>query len=367
MAQCRSVRPIAVLREPTSEPSWTAIAQVRHAHGRQRDRVPVCRAPTAAVGDTDRQPGRPLTMNRFKPRRYRDGITIPIIWFAVALSLLVHFAALWVWLPQSHLLSVKANEPGKSNALIAQLMPSRSPAPVPSATPSPPPPRPPPPEAVVPRRSEPAPPRRPAPRAVAPPPKIVLDKPALQALEPPAPAEPRVAPTPITPTPAMPPPPAEDLAAYVEAQRRARGETPTASGNIGAPQSGESEAERRNRIVAENLGLNRTPTFGGDERSAGGMFQVRELNYDDAQVYFFGYNKDIARNAKQLIEVRRGNNGDIRTAVVRKIIEIIRENVSNDFVWLSSRTGRRTTLSARPSDNAELEEFIMRDVFLSGP
>src|SRR5690242_629857 len=154
--------PSRCFRNRQASPPGPRLRKVRHAHGRQRDRARVCRPPTAAVGDTDRQPGRPLTMNRFKPRRYRDGITIPIIWFAVALSLLVHFAALWVWLPQSHLLQVKANEPGKSNALVAQLMPSRSPAPVPSATPPSPPPRPPTPEAVVPRRIEPAPPRRPA-------------------------------------------------------------------------------------------------------------------------------------------------------------------------------------------------------------
>jgi hypothetical protein len=307
-------------------------------------------------------------MNRFRPRRYRDGVTIPIIWFAVALSLLVHFAALLLWLPQSHLLAMKASEPGKNNPLVAQLVPGRRAAPDATAAAPSPPPRPPAaPEAVVPRPPEPAPRRRPTPRNIAPPPKIAVEKPALQAVEPPAPAAPHVEPAPTAPPKPMPPPPAEDLAAYVEAQRRARGETPTASGDNAEPKSGESEVERRNRIIAGNLGLNRTPTFGADERSAGGMFQVRELHYDDAQIYFFGYDKDIARNAKQLIEVRRGNNSDIRIAVVRKIIEVIRENVSNDFVWLSSRTGRRTTLSARPSDNAELEDFIMRDVFLNAP
>jgi len=162
----------------------------------------------------------------------------------------------------------------------------------------------------------------------------------------------------------MPPAPAEDLAAYIEARRRARGEMPTASGDAPGTKTGESDVERRNRIVASNLGLNRTPTFGREESNAGGMFQIRELHYDDAQVYFFGFDKDIARNAKQLIEVRRGNNSDIRIAVVRKMIDIIRENVPGDFVWISYRTGRHVTLSARPSDDAALEDFIMRDVFL---
>src|SRR5437762_948511 len=43
------------------------------------------------------------------------------------------------------------------------------------------------------------------------------------------------------------------------------------------------------------------------------------------------------------------------------MIAIIRDNVSGDFVWLS-RHGP-VTMSTRPSADAELEDFIMRDVF----
>ena len=38
--------------------------------------------------------------------------------------------------------------------------------------------------------------------------------------------------------------------------------------------------------------------------------QVTELHYDDARFYFFGFDKDIRRNAKQLIEVRKGDNSE---------------------------------------------------------
>ena len=48
-------------------------------------------------------------------------------------------------------------------------------------------------------------------------------------------------------------------------------------------------------------------------------------------------------------------------AVIRKMIAIIRDNVAGDFVWLS-RNGP-VTMSTSPSANAELEAFIMRDVF----
>lgn len=93
------------------------------------------------------------------------------------------------------------------------------------------------------------------------------------------------------------------------------------------------------------------------------MFQITELEPDSAQFYFFGLDKDIGRNAKQRIEVRRGNNSNIRIAVVRRMIAIIRENSSGDFFWVSQRLGRQVRLSARPDDNASLEDFIMRDIF----
>jgi hypothetical protein len=156
-------------------------------------------------------------------------------------------------------------------------------------------------------------------------------------------------------------PPASDLSAYIASRRRARGEAPVASTD--ADSAAKAEIERRNAIVAENLGLNRTPSFGYDPRSAGGLFQISELHSDDARFYFLGLDRDIGRRARQLVEVRRGDAPDIRVAVVRRMIAIIRENVSGDFWWASQRLGREVRLSARPEDNAGLEEFILRDVF----
>jgi len=158
----------------------------------------------------------------------------------------------------------------------------------------------------------------------------------------------------------MPSPPAQDLASYVAAQRAARGE---ASDSSPAETPAESDIARRDRIVAANLGLNRTPSFGTDARNAGGLFQITELNYDDARFYFFGYDKAIGRNARQLIDVRKGSEPDIRIAIVRRMIAIIRDSVSGDFIWVSQRTGSSVTLSSRPADNAGLEAFILHDIF----
>jgi hypothetical protein len=142
-----------------------------------------------------------------------------------------------------------------------------------------------------------------------------------------------------------------------------RARSSSADGALGALSSAEDERARHNRIVAENLGLNRTPTY-GPERHGGGIFQLERVGYTSAEFTFFGWNKDIRRRAKQLIEVEKGTNSDIRIAVVRRMIAIIRDHETEDFVWVSPRLGREVTLSARLSDNAGLEDFLMKEFFL---
>ncbi len=186
-----------------------------------------------------------------------------------------------------------------------------------------------------------------------PPPVIARNEPAPAVVAPPVP--------PAATTPAPAPTPIEgDFSSYLEARRRARGAS--AEGSTASTPSVEDERARHNRIVAENLGLNRTPIY-GQERKGGGIFQLERVGYTSAEFTFFGWNKDIRRRAKQLIEVEKGANSDIRIAVVRKMISIIRDHESGDFVWISPRLGRELTLSARPSDNAGLEEFMLQEFF----
>jgi hypothetical protein len=45
------------------------------------------------------------------------------------------------------------------------------------------------------------------------------------------------------------------------------------------------------------------------------------------------------------------------------MIAIIREHESGSFVWQSRRLGRDVNLSARMSDNAGLEDFMMNEFF----
>jgi hypothetical protein len=282
-----------------------------------------------------------------------DVVTLPVIWVAIALSLIFHGAMMWAWLPKMRALSFAEAERGETTtALVARLAPR--PTPPESSSPALPPARP--------LRAQPSPTRRAAPpKAPAPPP------PALASVEP----RPRVLDTPSPPTsPSVAPPaparaaPEGDLSSYIEARRRARGEpTPASQGSSSNTPEAESDNERRNRIVAANLASINAPTFGYDPKNRGGIFQIKHLGYDYAEFYFNGWNKDIGRKTKQLIEVRKGDNGDIRIAMIRKMIAIIREQEPGDFVWLSHRLGREIALSARPDDNSGLEDFMMREFF----
>ncbi|MBY0270455.1 MAG: hypothetical protein K2X06_11335 [Burkholderiales bacterium] len=262
-----------------------------------------------------------------------DGVVIPRIWVMIALSILVHLAALWELPPIAVRLPGLGEEPGTSPPLSIRLVPPGPPV-LADAAPSRPAP-------------EPAPRPKAVPRPQARPPVIALQ-------------QPQAATTPAPSVPAPRPAPAADMASYIEAQRRARGESETA-----APAAVESAEARARRLAAENLASTRETAFGYDPNRGGGVFQIQSMSYDYAEFLFLGWNKDVGRNTKQLIEVSRGNVSDIRLAVVRKMIAIIREYEREDFLWQSRRLGRSITLSARARDNAGLEEFMMREFFFT--
>ena len=283
-------------------------------------------------------------------RDRRNGVTIPAIWVAFALSLLIHLAVLWQWLPKLllHPPSPDEMKSGDANgSLIVRLAPAPSPQPSPPQTLQTPAPRP--------ERRAPVVAARPRPA----PPAIALKQPPPEMQSPP-PTPPEI----IAPEPARPPADG-DLASYIEARRRARGQpAPDAPApRVSSAQQAEDDKARSERIAAANLGAQRAQTFGYDPKQGGGVFQIVHMGYDNAEFAFFGWNKDIRRNTKQLIEVRKGNNSDIRIAVVRKMIAIIREYEREDFIWDSYRLGRSLTLSARERDNAGLEDFMLREFF----
>jgi hypothetical protein len=251
----------------------------------------------------------------------------PTFWVAIALSALLHAAILSKWLPQ-----IRFSSPDElkrrdiSAPLVVNLIPPRIIAPSPPPAPLP------------------------APRAKPRPPIAVAPAPAVAEAPGPAPV---VAPASR--------PEFDDLASYIEARRRARAAPASPADRPWNPPA-DDDNTRAGRIVEQNLGSQERMTFGYDPDRSGGMFQIELMGYDYAEFTFIGWNKDIRRITKQLIEVRQGDNSDIRVAVIRRMIAIIREQVQEDFLWESQRKGY-LTLSARPKDNKALEDFLMGEFF----
>ncbi|MGE5523529.1 MAG: hypothetical protein ACM3SS_07430 [Rhodospirillaceae bacterium] len=276
---------------------------------------------------------------------------IRTITLAVAVSMLLHTLALWELKPVVSLPSSAGDKRGEGRGPLAvQILPPPA-VQTPPPRPATPPPR-------LEQRPPPASPRAPKavprPRKPAAPPVIALDKPAPQ--------------TPSAPPTTRPAPraPADDLSSYIEARRRARTDPkPSLAFPDAQPQSSPTEDPnaRANRLAAANLAPGRAQAFGYDPNRGGGIFSIQHVAYDYAEFLFYGWNREARRNTAQLIEVRKGSNPDIRIAIVRKMIAIIREHEQNDFLWESKRLGRYVTLSARARDNDGLEEFMMDEFF----
>jgi hypothetical protein len=246
---------------------------------------------------------------------------------AIAMSLLAH-AALIVQLPNIKLPRFELPDLQETESrLTVRLAPPFS-APRERAAPPPPPP--------------PAQRARPKPT----PPVIALDKPA-----------------PSTPPAAAPPVTSGDLLAYIDARRLTRGDAPERQEAPASNRPAEDERSRANRVATANLATQRQLSFGYDPTRSGGVFTVDRLTSDYAEFTFVGWNQDARRRTKQLIEVRKGNNSDIRLAVVREMIAIIRRYEPVEFTWDSQRLNRVVTLSSRARDNAGLEEFMLKEFF----
>jgi len=129
-----------------------------------------------------------------------------------------------------------------------------------------------------------------------------------------------------------------------------------------APPVAIAKAEPNVGLTA-NLPVPATGVGTQDSKRGGGIFEIKRMNYDDAAFEFFGWNNEMGRKTPQLIEVRKGGNSDMRIAVVRKMIAIIRQHSKEDFVWHSPRRDSDLVLSARLSDNAALENFLIHEFF----
>lgn len=191
------------------------------------------------------------------------------------------------------------------------------------------------------------------------PPKVMTQPKSIQ--NPPVFSVPDVAEAPKQPTPAPSktpdtPAPPTDMLAYVRARQAARQSTESdaarQNAEAAARENGPSEAELRDQRIAKNL-------TGG----AGGTFTLTNLDSRRASFSFNGWVNSLSNTKRQYFEVEATSGQDVRLLMVRRIIDFIRESYQGDFPWDSHRLGKVVTLSARPEDNSELEEFLMVEFF----
>jgi hypothetical protein len=288
-----------------------------------------------------------------EPGHRRDVVVIPILWLTIALSLLVHLAALLLLIPHLEMQPLENTQLSDAQDRI-EVQLARPPAPPPPSTTVTPPTQ----AVIVPPPRQP----RPAPRTPVQRPPVMTAPP--RSTPSPAPTFP-APPPPVVAQPQPPPPLPGDLSSYIEARRRERGEEtpPSSAGAPGNAQSAQNGNGRSNEAIAANLPSSQSPIDGRDRRKGGGIFQIKSMAYDDAEFEFYGWNDDVDRKTVQRIEVRKGSNSDMRIAVVRRMIAIIRLHAQGDFTWESQRLGKNVTLSARPGDNDGLEAFLMQEFF----
>lgn len=153
---------------------------------------------------------------------------------------------------------------------------------------------------------------------------------------------------------------ADDMLTQLEAARKRRADA-AAQDSSAAP---EDDAQRANRIARENIAAAHPGgAQGADRDDHGGVFQIRRLGLHSAEFMFRGWNLNFRRDSTQLVNVEQGADDDIRIAVVKKMIALIRRHKSADFIWDSHRVGRQFTLSAKPEHDSELQQFLLQEFF----
>ena len=136
-----------------------------------------------------------------------------------------------------------------------------------------------------------------------------------------------------------------DMQSYIAAQRIAAG---------GADSSATpSVAQTRDETIKRNL------KSGGTN----GVFSILRMDSYTAEFSFRGWTNDYSNARREVIQVEKGSSVDIEHAIIQKMIDLIRRYYKGDFQWDSQRLHRVVTLSARVSDNAGLEDFMIREFF----
>ncbi len=168
-------------------------------------------------------------------------------------------------------------------------------------------------------------------------------------------------PTPMTPPSPDQPQSMAELVARRQAQRAAEEAAAARFNAAGRAAAGDmSGDERRAANLASNLASINA------KAGTNGIFSIIEKGQRTARFSFREWTSDASNSKRRIIEVDAGLGGDVELAIVRRMIELIREHYDGDFNWESQRLGRVITMSARKKDSAELERFLMREFDFGG-
>jgi outer membrane biosynthesis protein TonB len=266
--------------------------------------------------------------------RFRRSIAI-----GAALSILFHILLL-IFMPERQK-KIENEDAASSQPLVVQLNPAQA-RPPPAAAPAP---------LTPPTPTPPA--TAPKPRVLAVPNPISKSPMAPVPIEPPPP--PVIPPKPVDPRTEPP----SMMARVEEARARrqaledaAKSENAESRSNGSDPSAADRTAGNINRNLA-NLGRARDGTSG--------VFQIISKGYRTGSFSFRGWTTNRSDSYRRVIEVDAGQGGDIERAMVRRMIELIREHYQANFQWDSHRLGRVVTLSARKEDSTGLEDFLLSE------
>jgi outer membrane biosynthesis protein TonB len=148
-----------------------------------------------------------------------------------------------------------------------------------------------------------------------------------------------------------------DMQAYIEARRRQRG----APAQSAQPAEETDEARGMRNALANIAAINGHSR--DDRNETGGVFSVTNKTFHSMDLKFRGWNPSFKRRWLTQVTVEQGGEPDVETAVVKKMIELIRKEKTGDFEWDSHRLGKVVTMSARPQDTAELTAFLFKEMF----
>ncbi len=276
------------------------------------------------------------------------------ILLTLIISVLLHLSLLWLFAPklfsigapqkEARPLEISLGPPQKKQTAPSEpVLPDLRPLPQPPTTPKP---------VKLPKVKKVKPVKKPAPKKL--PVEVVKEsetkvvKQEKVNKKPPKPVPQDISPNPL---------PGEDMQAFIRRQKEARlakrGLSKQDVEEVLASSNPQSDGDRRDAKIRENLNLDGT----------NGIFSIRDLSVHTAQFSFKGRKTNINTARLEIINVRAPSGLDIKLAVIRRMIEIIRREYDGNFKWDSRRLNRVIELSARREDTKALEDFLMREFF----